>query len=124
VSSYGTFQAIYEEQALMEYSPFQISVIGSLQTFLMVSLGIVVGPVYDAGYFRHLLLTGSLLVVAGILLQSFSVYYWQYMLTQGVLVGLGAGCLSLLGVIAPSLWFTTKLPIANALAASGSGLGG
>lgn len=90
----------------------------------MVSLGILVGPAFDAGYFRHLLVLGTFLVVAGTLLQSFSVYFWQYLLTQGVLVGVGAGCLSLLGVIVPSLWFTTRLPIANGIAASGSGLGG
>lgn len=90
----------------------------------MVSLGLVVGPAYDAGYFRHLLVLGCTLIFAGILLQSFCVAFWQYLLTQGVLVGLGAGCLSLLAVIVPSLWFNTRLPIANGIAASGSGLGG
>lgn len=124
VASYGTFQSIYEDDALSSHSPFEISVIGSLQTFLMVSLGLIVGPIYDAGYFRHLLVLGAVLVFAGTLLQSFCDAFWQYLLTQGVLVGLGAGCLSLLAVIVPSLWFNTKLPIANGIAASGSGLGG
>lgn len=90
----------------------------------MVFLGLVAGPIYDAGYFRHLLALGSLLVVTGTLLQSFCVEFWQYILTQGVLVGVGAGCLSLLSVAVPSLWFTTRLPLANGFAAAGSGLGG
>lgn len=90
----------------------------------MVSLGLIVGPAYDAGYFRHLLVLGCTLIFAGLLLQSFCDAYWQFLLAQGVLVGLGAGCLSLLAVIVPSLWFNTRLPIANGLAASGSGLGG
>lgn len=124
VSSYGSFQTIYENGVLREHTPFQISVIGSVQIFLMVFLGLVVGPVYDAGYFHHLLAVGSLLIFAGTLLQSFCVAFWQFLLTQGGLVGVGAGCLSLLAVAAPALWFSTRLPIANGLAATGSGLGG
>jgi MFS family permease len=90
----------------------------------MVFLGLVTGPIYDAGYFRHLLTAGSVLVVVGTLLQSFCVSYWQLLLAQGLAVGLGAGCLCLLGVVVPSLWFTRRLPVANAIAASGSGIGG
>ncbi|KAH7137200.1 FAD binding domain-containing protein [Dactylonectria estremocensis] len=124
VSSYGTFQAIYEADRLSQHTPFQISVVGSLQTFLMVFLGFVVGPLYDAGYFRHLLTAGSLLIVVGTVLQSLCHSLWQFILTQGVLVGVGAGCLSILSVAITSSWFTTKLPLANGIAASGSGFGG
>ncbi|KAH7133563.1 FAD binding domain-containing protein [Dactylonectria macrodidyma] len=83
VSSYGTFQTIYEVDQLRHHTPFQISVVGSLQTFLMVFLGLVVGPLYDAGYFRHLLATGSLLIVVGTVLQSLCSSLWQFILTQG-----------------------------------------
>ncbi|KAK7423360.1 hypothetical protein QQX98_001151 [Neonectria punicea] len=124
VSSFGTFQTIYETDQLKQHTPFQISIIGSLQTFLMVFLGFIVGPIYDAGYFRQLLAVGSLLIVIGTVLQSLCHNLWQFVLTQGVLVGMGAGCLSILSVAITSLWFTTKLPLANGIAASGSGFGG
>lgn len=90
----------------------------------MVFLGIIAGPLYDAGYFRHLLAAGSFLIFAGSLIQSFCVYYWQFVLVQGVMVGTGCGCLCLLGTAFPSLWFTSRLPLANGLAATGSGVGG
>lgn len=90
----------------------------------MVFLGFIVGPIYDAGHFRALLTTGSLLLVLGAVLQSLCTQYWQFILTQGVMVGIGMGCLSILSVAITSLWFTTKLPLANGIAASGSGLGG
>ena len=90
----------------------------------MASLGAVAGPLYDAGYFRHLLGAGTLLIVAGSLAQSFCAAYWQFVLVQGAVVGVGCGCLCLLGTALPSLWFTTRLPLANGLAATGSGLGG
>ncbi|CAH0040467.1 unnamed protein product [Clonostachys solani] len=124
ISSYGTFQTIYETGPLKGHSHFQISVIGSLQSFLMVFLGLVTGPIYDAGYFHHLLGIGSVLIVVGTVVQSFCTQLWHYMLAQGVVIGLGAGCLILLSVATTSMWFTTKLPLANGIAASGSGLGG
>lgn len=84
----------------------------------------MIGPIYDSGYFRHLLATGSGFIIVGIVLQSESTRYWQYLLTQGLMIGLGTGCLSILSVAIPSLWFAKNLPLANGLAACGSGLGG
>ncbi|KAM6510244.1 hypothetical protein FALCPG4_017868 [Fusarium falciforme] len=124
IASFGSFQTIYENDELSSRTPFQISVIGSLQTFLMVFSGFVMGPIYDAGYFRHLLAVGSFFIVVGTVLQSLCNRYWQYILTQGLMIGIGAGCLSILSVAITSLWFTTKLPLANGVAACGSGLGG
>ncbi|KAF5977942.1 riboflavin transporter MCH5 [Fusarium coicis] len=124
IASFGSFQTIYERDQLQSHTPFQISIIGSLQTFLMVFSGFIVGPIYDSGYFRHLLVVGSSFVVIGTVLQSLSQKYWQYLLTQGLMIGIGAGCLSILSVAITSLWFTTKLPLVNGLAACGSGLGG
>ncbi|KAF4991506.1 hypothetical protein FGRMN_7780 [Fusarium graminum] len=124
IASFGSFQTIYERDQLSAHTPFQISIIGSLQTFLMVFSGFIVGPIYDSGYFRHLLAVGSTFIVIGTVLQSLSQKYWHYLLTQGLMIGIGAGCLSILSVAITSLWFTTRLPLVNGLAACGSGLGG
>ncbi|KAH7226886.1 FAD binding domain-containing protein [Fusarium oxysporum] len=72
IASFGSFQTIYERDQLSTHTPFQISVIGSLQTFLMVFSGFIVGPIYDSGYFRHLLAVGSTFIVTGAVLQSLS----------------------------------------------------
>ena len=90
----------------------------------MVFSGFIVGPIYDAGFFRHLLSAGSFLIVLGTILQSLCKQYWHFLLAQGLMIGLGTGCLAILCVAITSLWFTTKLPLANGLAACGSGLGG
>ncbi|KAI0903025.1 FAD binding domain-containing protein [Ustulina deusta] len=124
ISSYGSFQAFYEVDLLSTKTPFVISIIGSLQTFLMVFLGFVTGPIYDAGYFRYLLTTGSFFVILGTLSQSFCTQYWQLLLAQGVAIGIGCGCFIILSVAIPSFWFSKKLPLANGIAASGSGVGG
>ncbi|TEA19663.1 Aspyridones efflux protein apdF [Colletotrichum sidae] len=124
ISSFGAFQAYYESDLLSGNTPFQISTIGSLQNFLMVFLGFIIGPIYDLGYSRYLLIVGSLLVLVGLILQAFCRNLWQFLLCQGLIIGLGTGCLSTLGVALPSQWFSTRLPLANGIAANGSGVGG
>lgn len=124
LSSYGTLQAYYETQLLQGETSFRISVIGALHSFLLVFLGFLAGPAYDAGFFRHLLVAGSVLVFAGTLAQSFCTQLWQLILAEGACVGIGCGCLGILSVAIPASWFKAKLPLANAIAASGSGVGG
>ncbi|KAF6822219.1 major facilitator superfamily transporter [Colletotrichum plurivorum] len=124
ISSFGAFQAYYQTGILSSNTPFQISTIGSLQNFLMVFLGFIIGPIYDLGYSRYLLLVGTALVVVGLVLQAFCQNLWQFLLCQGVVIGIGTGCLSTLGVALPSQWFSKRLPLANGIAANGSGVGG
>lgn len=124
LSSYGTFQAYYETGLLKGYTAFEISTIGSVQSFLLVFLGFVTGPIYDAGYYRYLLGAGSLLVVFGTLMQSICSEFWQLLLAQGFCIGIGCGCLSIMSVAITAYWFSTRLPIANGIAACGSGVGG
>ncbi|KAL1855893.1 hypothetical protein Daus18300_010871 [Diaporthe australafricana] len=124
LSSYGSFQAYYETGLLRGYTAFEISTIGSVQSFLLVFLGFLTGPVYDAGHYRYLLGAGSLLVVLGTLTQSFCTEFWQLLLAEGFCIGVGCGCLSIMSVAITAFWFNTKLPIANGIAACGSGVGG
>lgn len=90
----------------------------------MVFLGFVTGPLFDMGYFKHLLAAGTALIVGGTLAQSACTTLWQLLLAQGVCIGVGTGCLAILSVGVPSMWFDTRLPLANGLAACGSGVGG
>ncbi|UQC75156.1 major facilitator superfamily transporter [Colletotrichum lupini] len=124
VASFGTFQVYYEGHLLKEHSSFAISTIGSLQSFLMVFLGLFAGPIFDLGYAKQLLWVGTTLIVTGSILQSLSHNLWQLLLTQGLCVGIGQGSLAVLGVAILSPWFTTKLPMATGIAAAGSGVGG
>lgn len=59
---------------------FQISTIGSLLSFVLVFLGFLAGPLYDAGYARHLLSDDSALIVVGTVCQSFCTTLWQLLL--------------------------------------------
>ena len=87
-------------------------------------MGAVTGPIYDAGHFRALLLTGAFLIVFGHMMLSICNAFWQAVLAQGIVVGIGSGCLFVPSVAIISTYFTTRIATAMGLAASGSSLGG
>jgi len=86
-------------------------------------VGAATGPIYDAGYFRELLLCGSFQVVFGHMMLSLCKEYYQVLLAQAFCIGIGAGMLFVPSVAILSTYFNTKLAFAMGLAASGSSLG-
>lgn len=51
------------------------------------------GPLYDRGYLQSLMWTGGTIFTLGIFLTSLCTRYWHVLLAQGILMGLGTGCL-------------------------------
>jgi len=123
INTFGVYQTYYETDILSNESPSTISWIGSMQAFLLMLVGALTGPVYDAGYFRELLAVGSFLVVFGHMMLSICTEYWQAFLAQAICVGLGTGCLFVPSVAILSTYFTTKVASAMGLAAAGSSMG-
>ncbi|RDW62387.1 MFS general substrate transporter-25 [Coleophoma cylindrospora] len=123
MNTFGVFQTYYES-ALPNSSPSAISWIGSLQAFLLRFIGVITGPLYDIGYFRTLIATGTFLVVFGTMMTSLGTQYWHFLLAQGFCVGLGAGCVYMPCVSVIPQYFTTKRGLATGVAATGSSFGG
>ncbi|KAI0920318.1 hypothetical protein AcW1_002092 [Taiwanofungus camphoratus] len=76
------------------------------------------------GFFRTLVATGSFMVVFGMMMTSIAHKYYEIFLAQGVVVGLGSGCLFVPSVAIVATYFTKKRSFATGIAASGSSLGG
>jgi len=123
VNTYGVYQTTYEISILKANGPSQIAWIGSVQAFLLMLVGGLTGPVYDAGHFRALLAVGSFLVVFGHMMLSLCTEFYQVLLAQAFCIGIGTGCLFVPGVAIISTYFHSKLALATGLAASGSSLG-
>ena len=119
----GVYQTFYERNLLSHESFSNISWIGSLQAFLLIFGGVVTGPLFDRGYLRTLIVTGSFLVVFGMMMASLCAQYWQVLLAQGLLVGLGNGSFFLPSITLLPMYFTTKRALVQGIAASGSSLG-
>ncbi|KAL6694002.1 hypothetical protein J3F84DRAFT_400455 [Trichoderma pleuroticola] len=54
-----------------------------------MSIGVITGPLFDAGYFHFLIPFGSFMVVLGYMMTSFSTHYSQIMLSHGLCVVIG-----------------------------------
>lgn len=124
VGSYGAFQTYYEVAMLSHKSPSQIAWIGTIQAFLLVFLGVLVGPIFDKGFFHTLNLIGNILVVFGLCMTSLCTEYWQLILAQGIVTGTGFGCLFIPGTALIPQYFQRRRSLASGLAACGSGIGG
>ncbi|KAK9456580.1 MFS monocarboxylate transporter protein [Dipodascopsis uninucleata] len=123
-STFGVFETYYTDIHLSNKSPSDFAWIGSLQSFLLLLGGIVTGALFDKGYLRELLITGTCLTVLGLMMLSLATEYWQVLLAQGVCIGLGAGCIFVPSVAIIPSYFSTKRVFATGIANSGSSLGG
>ncbi|RYP07502.1 hypothetical protein DL765_009135 [Monosporascus sp. GIB2] len=124
ISAFGVFQTYYESGELFEATSSNISWIGSIQSFLLQFAGLIAGPVYDRGYLRLLLVTGSFMIVFGMIMLSLCTEYWQALLAQAFCVGIGAGLLFVPTVSLLPTYFSTRLGLAVGIASSGSSVGG
>lgn len=124
LNTFGAYQTYYETGALYTASSSNISWIGSVQSSLLLVLGLATGPLYDAGYFHTLLYGGSFMILLGQMMLSLCQSYYQALLAQGFCIGVGVGLIFIPGVALLSTYFSTRLAVANGVAAAGSGLGG
>jgi MFS family permease len=71
INTAAVFESWFSTHQLVEYSPSQIGWIFSLYLFFVFFVGIQVGPVFDAFGPRILVMVGSVLMVASLLLLGF-----------------------------------------------------
>ncbi|KAJ7221278.1 major facilitator superfamily domain-containing protein [Mycena pura] len=124
-TSFGVYQDFYVRDYLSQSSSSAISWIGSVNAFLIISVGLFVGRLYDRGHFH-------LLIYTGCLVQSFSIFMlslcrpqslYQVFLAQGIGAGLGAGITYIPSVAVVSHYFHRRRAFAMTIVASGSSFG-
>ncbi|KAF8547578.1 MFS general substrate transporter [Imleria badia] len=125
-NSFGVYQAFYTQQYLQDESSSAVSWIGSLATFLVTGVGPMCGPLFDKGYFHHV-------YIAGAILQSLSIFmlsliepgqYYQVLLVQGLLSGIGQGLMYVPSFAILSHHFKRRRTTMMSIVASGVALGG
>ena len=79
---------------------------------MVLFVGAVSGPIFDRGYLRTLLIIGSFGVVFGHMMLSLTHTFWQSLLAQGFVIGMGGGCLFVPAVAILPSYFSTKLGLA------------
>ncbi len=122
VNSFGSFQTYYT--LTLPYPPSTISWIGSVQVFLTFLLGAFSGRLLDAGLFIPTFIVGAVLQLLGMFLTSISTQYWQLMLTQGVLSGVGGGIFFTPSLALVATYFNKRRSVALGFATMGNAAGG
>ncbi|ORY60914.1 major facilitator superfamily domain-containing protein [Pseudomassariella vexata] len=122
INSFGIFQSYYA--TVLDRPPSDISWIGSLQIWLTFFVGTFTGRLTDGGLFRPVLMLGTVLITIGIFTTSAATQYWQLILSQGLCMGLGSGCVFTPAISTVSTYFHKKRSLAIGIAASGSVTGG
>lgn len=120
-ASFGVYQLYYTEQTGLSSS--QASWVGSAQVFLTLALGTLSGRLADAGYSRHAVLAGCLVIVSGTLLTSFCTRYWQVLMAQGIYIGLGLGMAYMPSIAVIGCYFKRRRSLALAISTTGGGFG-
>ncbi|GLB34492.1 putative monocarboxylate [Lyophyllum shimeji] len=124
VNSWGVFQSYYETQVLKDTSSSAIAWIGSIQYALIFMPAVLIGRLFDLGWFKLPYAIGSVGLVLSAFLIAQCTTYWQFILAQGLLVGASCGiCFGpMIGVVGH--WFLRRRGFALSITAVGSSIGG
>lgn len=127
INAFGVFQTHYQISLLSQYSPSTIAWNGSVQNFLLLFVGFLSGPLYDAGYTTYLVCGGAALTVLGKMMLSLAQEgeYYQVFLAQAICVGLGWGLMFTPAASMPGrFWKGKQLGVAAGVAGAGASVGG
>lgn len=122
-NSFGVYQGFYTQGPLKSISGSSISWIGSLQGSLMLLICIVTGPLFDLGYLHSIVNIGTFAIVFGMMMTSICSEYWQFVLAQGLVVGIGNGLLFLPSIAIVPQYFSKNKALASGIVAAGSSIG-
>ncbi|KDQ19991.1 hypothetical protein BOTBODRAFT_142625 [Botryobasidium botryosum FD-172 SS1] len=124
VNAWGVFQTYYQETLLKDQSPSTIAWIGSLQYSLVFFPGLITGRLFDIGHLRLITVPASILHVIAVFLTAECKTYWQFLLCQGLAIGITSGLLWGPAIPVVSHWFLKKRSRVYGVVAIGSSIGG
>lgn len=124
MNTVGIFHSYLAEHQLKDYNESTIGWIFSMYVFLSFFCGVQIGPVFDAKGPRLLVLAGSILTCASMLLLGLCTQYWHFMLVFGVVGGIGTSLIFTPAVSAIGHFFLLKRGNATGIAAMGGSFGG
>ncbi|KAG6005845.1 hypothetical protein E4U54_000278 [Claviceps lovelessii] len=124
MNTIGVFQAYTASHQLRGYSEGTVGWVYSIYTFLAFFCGVYIGPVFDKYGPRWLIVVGCATTVGGVVSMSFCEDLWQFILSFGVLCGLGTSLLFTPSIAAVGHWFRRRRGLATGLASTAGGIGG
>ncbi|CAN8100292.1 unnamed protein product [Discula destructiva] len=124
MNTLATFQTYLISHQLAEHDEGTVGWIFSIYTFVVFFLGLYIGPLFDKYGPRWIVLAGTVFIVLGLVLMSISTELWHFILSFGLVTGLGCSLLFTPSFAAPGHFFMRRRGIATGLAATGGSIGG
>lgn len=124
MNSVGVFQSYLETNQLSSYSSTDVGWISSSFVFVALLLGVYIGPLFDSHGPKVLVYGGSVIFMLSLFLFAECKQYWQFLLTFGIVGGIGAALVSTVAMACVPHWFEIRAGMAIGTASAGSGLGG
>ncbi|KAJ5112705.1 Major facilitator superfamily domain general substrate transporter [Penicillium argentinense] len=128
--TFGVYQELYDSMSKLPDTPFtgatpaQIDLIGTLSIALM-TIGAPFTTAWTKQYSpRTVIWCGGIIYSVALVLASFSQALWQFILTQGLLLGVGTCMAYMPSVTVAPTWFSIHRGLAMGIILSGTGLGG
>ncbi|KAL6874607.1 MFS general substrate transporter [Trichoderma longibrachiatum] len=124
VNSFGVYETYYLKTFLSDHSPSDVAWIGAIQSFAQFSAALVAGPLADRYGAMIIIRPFSLLLVVAMMLTSLCTKLYQFILCQGIFVGITSGLIFTPSISIVGHYFLKRRPIAMAIATTGSPIGG
>jgi len=124
LTSHSVYETYYLQTLLQGHFPSTVAWIGSIQAFAQFSATLASGPLTDRYGPMFIVWPFSVLLVVAMMLTSLCTELYQFILCQGILLGISCGL-----IFAPALavighYFFNKRALAMSLASTGSPVGG
>ncbi|EPQ26198.1 uncharacterized protein PFL1_06134 [Pseudozyma flocculosa PF-1] len=124
LTSYGVFGTYYASHQLAHLPASTVSWIGSVQTFCVYAGSVVFGKLCDDFGPRWFLMVGSILTFASLLAVSWCEQFWQFVLVQGFLFGIGGSMLFLPSCTIVGQYFDRRRGLAMGIIIGAASFGG
>ncbi|KAH7304972.1 major facilitator superfamily domain-containing protein [Stachybotrys elegans] len=118
------FHSYTHTHQLRDHRYDTIGWIYSIYTFLAFACGIYIGPIFDKYGPKWLLAAGTASTTAGMLCMSFSHDLWHFILSFGLLCGLGTSLIFTPSIAAVGHWFKARRSFATGIASTAGSIGG
>ncbi|RHZ43330.1 putative MFS monocarboxylate transporter [Aspergillus thermomutatus] len=124
LNSFGIFEEYYAKNQLADKSESTIAWLGALSIFFVFSASVVSGPLLDAFGPKLLLYVGSFGTVFSIMMTSLCKELCQFILAQGILLGVSLALLVCPMLALVGQYIKVKRGAAMGIVIAGSSLGG
>ncbi|CRG88684.1 Riboflavin transporter MCH5 [Talaromyces islandicus] len=123
-NSFGVFQTYYAESLLPDESDSSIGWIGAINIFILFAGSLITGRILDLFGPTLMFQIGAIVNVFSLMMMSLCRKYWELILAQGVLLGIGNSFLVCPAIALVGQYFTKRRAVAIGITIGGSSLGG